>query len=95
METDIGSSVILSCDVDGQPQPEIRWLFHEPGRIGVSEYHDEGLMVDLDSSLSSCIRIGLMCGLEKYLIKIFRYLVSTQVKITEIRKFLFLTTCLD
>ena len=40
VETDIGSSVVLSCDVDGQPQPEIRWLFHEPGRIGVSEYHD-------------------------------------------------------
>ncbi|XP_022828505.1 irregular chiasm C-roughest protein-like isoform X2 [Spodoptera litura] len=35
VETDIGSSVVLSCDVDGQPQPEIRWLFHEPGRIGV------------------------------------------------------------
>lgn len=34
VETEIGSSVTLSCDVDGQPQPEIRWLFHEPGRIG-------------------------------------------------------------
>lgn len=31
--TEIGSSVVLSCDVDGQPQPELKWLFHEPGRI--------------------------------------------------------------
>ncbi|CAK1549208.1 unnamed protein product [Leptosia nina] len=35
LEAEIGSSVTLSCDVDGQPQPEIRWLFNEPGRIGV------------------------------------------------------------
>ncbi|KOB64810.1 putative nephrin, partial [Operophtera brumata] len=34
IEADIGSSVTLSCDVDGQPPPEIRWLLHEPGRIG-------------------------------------------------------------
>ncbi|XP_047509696.1 irregular chiasm C-roughest protein-like isoform X1 [Pieris napi] len=34
IEAEIGSSVTLSCDVDGQPQPEIRWLFHEPARIG-------------------------------------------------------------
>ncbi|XP_052747892.1 irregular chiasm C-roughest protein-like isoform X2 [Galleria mellonella] len=32
---EVGKRVTLSCDVDGQPQPEIRWLFHEPGRIGV------------------------------------------------------------
>ncbi|XP_050357974.1 irregular chiasm C-roughest protein-like isoform X2 [Nymphalis io] len=35
VEAAVGVSVTLSCDVDGQPQPEIRWLFHEPGRIGV------------------------------------------------------------
>ncbi|KAI5636232.1 immunoglobulin domain-containing protein [Phthorimaea operculella] len=34
VEAEIGQTVTLSCDVDGQPQPEIRWLFHEPGRIG-------------------------------------------------------------
>ncbi|KAM3968499.1 irregular chiasm C-roughest protein isoform 2-T2 [Aphomia sociella] len=31
---EVGKRVTLSCDVDGHPQPEIRWLFHEPGRIG-------------------------------------------------------------
>ncbi|XP_041985822.1 irregular chiasm C-roughest protein-like isoform X2 [Aricia agestis] len=35
IEATLGSTVTLSCDVDGQPQPEIRWLFHEPGKIGV------------------------------------------------------------
>ncbi|CAH2098740.1 unnamed protein product [Euphydryas editha] len=35
VEAAVGASVTLSCDVDGQPPPEIRWLFHEPGRIGV------------------------------------------------------------
>ncbi|XP_049882142.1 irregular chiasm C-roughest protein-like isoform X2 [Pectinophora gossypiella] len=35
VEAEVGRSVTLSCDVDGQPTPEIRWLFHEPGRIGV------------------------------------------------------------
>ncbi|KAI8433726.1 hypothetical protein MSG28_015714 [Choristoneura fumiferana] len=35
VEAELGSSVTLSCDVDGQPQPEIRWILHEPGRIGV------------------------------------------------------------
>ncbi|KAJ0170535.1 hypothetical protein K1T71_013906 [Dendrolimus kikuchii] len=34
IEADEGSTVTLNCDVDGQPPPEIRWLFHEPGRIG-------------------------------------------------------------
>lgn len=34
IEAELGSSVTLSCDVDGQPQPEIRWLLTEPGRIG-------------------------------------------------------------
>ncbi|XP_073965605.1 irregular chiasm C-roughest protein-like [Choristoneura fumiferana] len=34
VEAELGSSVTLSCDVDGQPQPEIRWILHEPGRIG-------------------------------------------------------------
>ncbi|KAL0859876.1 hypothetical protein ABMA27_010212 [Loxostege sticticalis] len=35
IEAEEGARVTLSCDVDGQPAPEIRWLFHEPGRIGV------------------------------------------------------------
>lgn len=35
VEADIGSIVTLSCDVDGQPKPAIRWLLNEPGRIGV------------------------------------------------------------
>lgn len=40
--TEIGSSVVLNCDVDGQPQPEIKWLSEiTPGQIEVSEYHDD------------------------------------------------------
>lgn len=39
VEAEEGSTVTLNCDVDGQPTPEIRWLFHEPGRIGVSDYY--------------------------------------------------------
>ncbi|CAH2208453.1 jg23286, partial [Pararge aegeria aegeria] len=35
IEAEEDSSVTLSCDVDGEPRPEIRWLYHEPGRIGV------------------------------------------------------------
>ncbi|XP_013145492.1 PREDICTED: irregular chiasm C-roughest protein-like isoform X2 [Papilio polytes] len=35
IEAEVGTRVTLSCDVDGQPEPGIRWLFHEPGRIGV------------------------------------------------------------
>ncbi|XP_052743120.1 irregular chiasm C-roughest protein isoform X2 [Bicyclus anynana] len=35
IEAEEGASVTLSCDVDGDPKPEIRWLYHEPGRIGV------------------------------------------------------------
>ncbi|XP_045540584.1 irregular chiasm C-roughest protein-like isoform X2 [Papilio machaon] len=35
IEAEVGARVTLNCDVDGQPEPEIRWLFHEPGRIGV------------------------------------------------------------
>ncbi|XP_050679616.1 irregular chiasm C-roughest protein-like isoform X2 [Leptidea sinapis] len=35
IEAEMGSSATLSCDVEGYPQPEIRWIFHEPGRIGV------------------------------------------------------------
>ncbi|CAB3246997.1 unnamed protein product [Arctia plantaginis] len=32
--TEIGSSVVLSCDVDGQPQPELKWLSEvKPGQI--------------------------------------------------------------
>ncbi|XP_026324502.1 irregular chiasm C-roughest protein-like isoform X2 [Hyposmocoma kahamanoa] len=34
-EADFGKKVTLSCDVDGQPTPEITWLYHEPGRIDV------------------------------------------------------------
>ncbi|KPJ16354.1 Irregular chiasm C-roughest protein [Papilio machaon] len=34
IEAEVGARVTLNCDVDGQPEPEIRWLFHEPGRIG-------------------------------------------------------------
>ncbi|KAL4707063.1 hypothetical protein ACJJTC_011389, partial [Scirpophaga incertulas] len=34
VEAEIGTSKTLSCDVDSHPPPEIRWLFHEPGRIG-------------------------------------------------------------
>ncbi|CAH0718479.1 unnamed protein product, partial [Brenthis ino] len=35
IEAAVGSTVTLSCDVDGHPTPDIRWLFHETGRIGV------------------------------------------------------------
>ncbi len=31
MEADLGSTVTLSCNVDGNPAPEIVW-FHEPTR---------------------------------------------------------------
>ncbi|XP_075987706.1 irregular chiasm C-roughest protein-like isoform X2 [Anticarsia gemmatalis] len=33
VEADTKSTVTLRCDVDGQPQPKLKWLFHEPGRI--------------------------------------------------------------
>ncbi|XP_034837561.1 irregular chiasm C-roughest protein-like isoform X2 [Maniola hyperantus] len=35
IEAEEDATVTLSCDVDGEPRPEIRWLYHEPGRIGV------------------------------------------------------------
>lgn len=34
VEAEDGDTVTLNCDVDGYPQPEIRWLLYEPGRIG-------------------------------------------------------------
>ncbi|CAG9572924.1 unnamed protein product [Danaus chrysippus] len=34
IESTVGSNVTLFCDVDGHPKPKIRWLFHEPGKIG-------------------------------------------------------------
>ncbi|CAG9789954.1 unnamed protein product [Diatraea saccharalis] len=33
VEAEKGTTATLTCDVDGQPSPKIRWLFHEPGRI--------------------------------------------------------------
>ncbi|XP_072933879.1 irregular chiasm C-roughest protein-like isoform X2 [Epargyreus clarus] len=35
IEAAVGDDVTLKCDVDSQPPSKIRWLFHEPGRIGV------------------------------------------------------------
>lgn len=36
VEAEVGDTVTLSCDVDSYPEADIRWLLHEPGRIGVS-----------------------------------------------------------
>ncbi|XP_063835310.1 irregular chiasm C-roughest protein-like isoform X1 [Ostrinia nubilalis] len=46
IEAEEGARVTLSCDVDGQPAPEIRWLFHEPGRIGQVRGRAPNLKID-------------------------------------------------
>ncbi|XP_045507832.1 irregular chiasm C-roughest protein-like isoform X1 [Colias croceus] len=48
LEAKLGESVTLSCDVDGHPTPEIRWLFHEPGRIGQVKGKAPNLKVFVD-----------------------------------------------
>ncbi|XP_048485778.1 irregular chiasm C-roughest protein-like isoform X2 [Plutella xylostella] len=35
VEADPDSWVTLQCDVDAAPAPAVRWLLHEPGRVGV------------------------------------------------------------
>lgn len=39
VEAEVGTTVTLSCDVDGYPTPEIRWLHHEEDQMIVSEVH--------------------------------------------------------
>ncbi|XP_039761632.1 irregular chiasm C-roughest protein-like isoform X1 [Pararge aegeria] len=48
IEAEEDSSVTLSCDVDGEPRPEIRWLYHEPGRIGQVKGKAPNLKVYVD-----------------------------------------------
>lgn len=38
VEAEIGKQVTLSCDVDGYPAPEIRWLHYEEDTNIVSFY---------------------------------------------------------
>ncbi|XP_013178520.1 PREDICTED: irregular chiasm C-roughest protein-like isoform X2 [Papilio xuthus] len=49
IEAEVGARVTLNCDVDGQPEPEIRWLFHEPGRIGQVKGKAPNLKVNVNN----------------------------------------------
>ncbi|XP_068624377.1 irregular chiasm C-roughest protein-like [Battus philenor] len=49
IEAEVGARVSLTCDVDGQPEPEIRWLFHEPGRIGQVKGKTANLKVQVNN----------------------------------------------
>jgi hypothetical protein len=37
VEADIGNSVILSCDVDGNPTPEIIWIFDSTEQVSLND----------------------------------------------------------
>ncbi|XP_053620744.1 irregular chiasm C-roughest protein-like isoform X1 [Plodia interpunctella] len=45
IEAKEGSTVTLHCEVDGQPKPELRWLFSEPGRVAQNRGSDTTLSV--------------------------------------------------
>lgn len=45
VEAEIGTTVTLSCDVDGYPPPEIRWLHHEEDQMIVSILINEEIYV--------------------------------------------------
>ncbi|OXA59029.1 irregular chiasm C-roughest protein isoform X2 [Folsomia candida] len=48
MEGDLGSTITLNCDVDGNPAPEIVW-FHEPTRNAVSTSPNHTVTVTEDT----------------------------------------------
>ncbi|XP_075987704.1 irregular chiasm C-roughest protein-like isoform X1 [Anticarsia gemmatalis] len=50
VEADTKSTVTLRCDVDGQPQPKLKWLFHEPGRIEQLRGRDPTLKIRVSGS---------------------------------------------
>lgn len=49
VETDLGASVTLSCDVDGNPFPDISWIYVDSGRV-ISTNPNLTLRVDADTA---------------------------------------------
>lgn len=49
MEADQGASVTLNCDVDGNPLPDISWIFVDSGRV-VSTNPNLSIRVDADTA---------------------------------------------
>lgn len=44
IEADVGNAVTLRCDVDGNPKPEIVWIFDPPERVSDQKLHLESLI---------------------------------------------------
>lgn len=49
MQADLGTSVTLSCLVDGNPAPDITWIHHEKNKI-VGSHSDLTLRVDVETA---------------------------------------------
>lgn len=59
VQADLGSSVTLTCDVDGNPPPDITWIHEDSARV-VGSNPNLTLRVDTDTAGRYYCKAGVM-----------------------------------